>query len=144
MPQGAVSSSLLFTLNTNGCRSVSPNTKILKFFDDTIILSLLSVGESPSMYFRQTDSFQSWCEEHHLTLNVVKTKEKIFDPKGLLPHDPVIIGGREIEQVRSFKYLGVYVDNLLKWNVHVDFLCKKKTVSETPLSQEIETVRCKQ
>ena len=41
VPQGAVSSPFLFTLFTNECRSRQPNNFIIKFSDDTIILSLL-------------------------------------------------------------------------------------------------------
>lgn len=60
-----------------------------------------------------------------MTLNVVKTKEMTFDPGGLLAHDPLITEGGEIEQVESFKCLGVYVDDLLQWSVHVVFLCHR-------------------
>lgn len=58
-----------------------------------------------------------------ITINVHKSKEMVFDSKGLLLHEPVTIGGREIEQVASFKHLGVYADNPLKRNVHVDSDC---------------------
>ena len=40
-------------------------------------------------------------------------------------HNPVVIAGCSIEQVSSYKYLGVQLDNLLKWNIHVDYLCSK-------------------
>lgn len=83
VPQGAVSSPILFTLYTNDCRSTHQNNKIMKFSDDTIILSLLTVDTCPSVYFKEVASFHSWCEDNHLILNPVKTKELIFDPKHL-------------------------------------------------------------
>ena len=49
----------------------------------------------------------------------------IFDPGKVSVHDPVVIDGNVIEQVSSYKYLGIYIDNLLKWNVHVEHLCSK-------------------
>ena len=30
-----------------------------------------------------------------------------------------------IEQVSSYKYLGIQMDHMLKWDVHVDYLCAK-------------------
>ncbi len=41
-PQGCVSSPLLFTLYTNDCRNQYINNYIIKFSDDTVILSLLT------------------------------------------------------------------------------------------------------
>lgn len=40
-PQGCVSAPLVFTLCTNGCRNQYTNNYIIKFSDDTAILSLL-------------------------------------------------------------------------------------------------------
>ena len=49
----------------------------------------------------------------------------IFDPRKVSAHVPVIMGDNEIEQVGSYKYLGVQLDNQLKWNTQVDSLCSK-------------------
>lgn len=57
VPQGAVSSPILFMLYTNECRSRMSNNKILKYSDDTIIVSLLRVWDHVSTYLKETDSF---------------------------------------------------------------------------------------
>ena len=36
-----------------------------------------------------------------------------------------MLGAEEIEQVSSFKYLGVQLDSMLKFNDHVDMIRKK-------------------
>lgn len=125
VPQGAVSSPVLFTLYTNDCKSSNPQNRIIKFSDDTIILSLLTVSDLPSVYYNEVNVFKDWCKNHHLRLNSDKTKEMIFDPKMVGSHDPVIIDGKQIDQVNSFKYLGMYIDNNFKWSDHVDHLCLK-------------------
>ena len=127
IPQGAVSSPILFTLYTNDCRSREENNYIpvIKYSDDTIILSLLKTGDSLQTYFNEISSFRNWCERNHLKLNIAKTKEMVFDPKKLGSHNPVVIGDIKIEQVVSYKYLGIHMDNQLKWNVQVDCLCAK-------------------
>ena len=95
-----------------------------KFSDDTIILTLLGADDCPSVYLQEISSYEDWCRESSKILNK-KTKEMIFDPIKDRVHDPVIIGGCSIEQVSSYKYLGVQLDNMLKWNDHVDHMCSK-------------------
>lgn len=63
VPQGYVSLSILFTLYTDECRNRQPNNYIVKFSDDTIILSLLCCDDCPLVY-------QVWCDGHYLILNV--------------------------------------------------------------------------
>ncbi len=134
IPQGAVSSPPLFILYTNECRSSQPNNFIIKFSNDTIILSLLCAGDCPSVYFNEIVSFKDWCERHHLILNTNKTKEMILDPRECESHSCAVIGDCDIEQVDSYKYLGVIMDNAMKWSAHVDFLCTK-------LSQRLHFLR---
>lgn len=125
VPQGCVSSPILFTLYTNECKSTQPCNHIIKFSDDTIILSLLDTKADPSVYFREIDTFKSWCDDHYLLLNTKKTKEMIFDPRGVRTHNPVTINNTPIEQVSSYKYLGLMVSNNLSWSEHVDYLCSR-------------------
>ena len=35
------------------------------------------------------------------------------------------LNGHKISQVKTFKYLGLYIDAELKWDVHVNHLCEK-------------------
>ena len=100
-PQGCPFSPLLFTLYTDDCKTECPNTFILKFSDDTTLLSLLSPEDDPCVHQHATDRLVKW-----------------YSP-------PVTVHNAEIEQVSSYKYLGIYVDATLSWSVHVDFICCK-------------------
>ncbi len=75
------------------------------------------------MNHEEIATFKTWCDSQHLSFNLNKTKEMIFDPREVRAHDPVIIGDSKIEQVCSYKYLGIHMDNKLKWSVHVEYLC---------------------
>lgn len=47
IPQGCICSPILFTLYTNDGKSTQPNNHVIKFSDDTIILSLLHPDDCP-------------------------------------------------------------------------------------------------
>ena len=66
-----------------------------------------------------------WCQENNLSLNV-KTKELIVDfRKKQREHIPINIDRPAVEKVESFKFLGVYVTDNLKWSTHTDNVVKK-------------------
>jgi hypothetical protein len=49
-----------------------------------------------------------WCKDNNLSLNVIKTKEIIVDyRKKRTEHVLILIGRAAVEQVESFKFLGV-------------------------------------
>lgn len=100
-----------------------PNNHIIRFSDDTAILVLMKKDSDISDYYSEIQGFVKWFEDNHLVLNVNKTEEMVFDPRG--DHRPVIIHNKTISQVFSYKYLGVFIDNSLTWNTHVDSLCSR-------------------
>lgn len=123
VPQGCVSSPVLFTLYTNECSNRHPQNCILKYSDDTAILSLLKKQDSSSIYYSEISSFIDWCDVNFLKVNTKKTEEIIFDPKGIGDHMPVFVHNQEIAQVKSCKYLGVYIDKSLTWDTHAHCVC---------------------
>ena len=71
-PQGCVSSPVLFTIYTNECVSKHPHNYIVKFSDDTAILSLLY--QDTAFYHSEIKQFVDWCDAHHLVVNVTKNR----------------------------------------------------------------------
>ena len=72
-PQGCVLSPLLYIMYTNDCRSKFDNHHIVKFTDDTVIVSLLD--DTDTSHGPVLNYFLDWCNEAFLELNVTKTKD---------------------------------------------------------------------
>lgn len=75
-PQGCIVSPLLSILHTDDCRSTRPDSHLVKYEDDTVLLSLLS--GSPHLYSSVLHEFVDWCDNSSLELKVEKTKEMVF------------------------------------------------------------------
>ncbi|KAI3369283.1 hypothetical protein L3Q82_007534 [Scortum barcoo] len=71
--------------------------------------------------------FVDWCELNHLQVNASKTKEMVIDFSRKPSSDiaPVNIQGLDIERVRTYKYLGVHLNNKLDWTDNTDSLYKR-------------------
>ena len=125
-PQGCVLSPFLYITYTNNC-TCSENCTCVKFADDSAILGLISENDdSEDKYFTEIDNFATWCSDHHLELNVTKTKELIIDFRDKANNiRPVKIGNDSVEQVEHFKYLGLTLDSKLNFKQHVHTVQKK-------------------
>ena len=124
-PQGCVLSAFLFIIYTNALSRCSTTWKIIKYVDDTVVIGL--INNDNEQEYRDTVSYvSSWCNENHLNLNAGKTKEMIFDFRKIQNDKaPIIINNTSVKQVPSYKYLGVIIQNNLKWNEHVTAQVKK-------------------
>ena len=61
--------------------------------------------------------FTQWCTDNYLELNVDKTKELVIETTHTALN-PLLINGKTVEQVDSFKYLGLTLDKKLRFDQH--------------------------
>ena len=123
-PQGRVLSPLLFVLYTNDCQSSLESRFIIKFADDSVIVSLLHDHESD--HGPVLGNFIEWCDDSFLPLNGDKTKEMFIDFRRNPPATvPILINGSAVETVSEYKYLGTIIDNKLTFEANTDLICKK-------------------
>lgn len=104
----------LFLLNTHG---------IMQMFADDIVLIYEGDDLCTTINLMQNDldSFYLWFSKNSLILNAEKSKYIIFgEGKSTEQLVKVNYDGRVLEKVSSYLYLGLQIDDKLKWNLHVN------------------------
>jgi len=141
VPQGSVLGPLLFLIYINDICNLHTKEKIISFADDTVIL--FNECDWKTTYKeaeRGLILLQRWLKTNSLTLNVSKTKYLTFSitARGQPDHDyalklhecqetsltyschcPTIIHSS------SIKYLGIEIDQNLRWDSHISSITKK-------------------
>ncbi len=114
-PQGCVLSPLLFILYTNMCRSSREDRFILKYADDSVIVSLLQGSETG--HGPVVQDFADWCDRSFLQMNISKTKNMCIDFRKLpRAKESTSINGPAVECVNKYKYLGTIIDDKLNFH----------------------------
>ena len=75
-----------------------------------------------------------WCQDNNLSLNVIKSKDMIEDyRKKRTEHAPILFDWAALEQVESFKFLGVYITKRLRWSKHTKKVMKRARQNLFPI-----------
>ena len=118
---------------THDCTARHNSNTIIKFTDDTTVVGLITDNDETA-YMEEVRDLAVWCQDNNLSLNVIKTKEMIVDyRKRKTEHAPILIDGAEVEQVESFKFLGVHITNKLTWSKHTKTVAKRAQQKLFPL-----------
>ena len=126
VPQGSVLASLLFIIVMNSLPTFLPSGNIFMYADDiTLVVSGANtqiVNETLNMCLLK---LHQWLQRSKLTLNVSKTKIMLVGSHQRMrtlgnPTLTASIAGQQLENVKCFKYLGVFIDNQLNFKKHIE------------------------
>jgi len=129
VPQGSVIGPILFLIYCNDLPNCLTSTKCVQFADDTTIY--LPADNSTNLLTNKMNedlqNLQKWCESNSLKINPTKTNFMIFNQQTNTNPQAyqVRMGPSIIEQVNKYKMLGVWIDDQLKWQAHIDYIHRK-------------------
>ena len=129
VPQGSILGPLLFTLYIDDIVQQVEHCDLQLYADDTI-LYYSHEDVNCIDYFLNSDlkRIHDWMCSNKLSLNVDKTECILFGTRSMLTKRKnlnVQISGKLIQCKEAVKYLGVIIDQELKWNDHIEYLCKR-------------------
>ena len=130
VPQGSILGPLFFIIYINDLPACSSSNELefILFADDTsIVFEHSDLDVFTSHLNDQLHNVSTWLKANKLSINVKKTKLMIFRPrqKTLPIIRQIIIENNVLEQVNYTKFLGVYIDQHLRWKTHVNFFAAK-------------------
>ena len=127
-PQGSVLGPLLYIILTNDMPKCLKFTRAVMFADDTTIYA---TGSNVRFLYRKINEdlnkITQWFKNNSLSLNIDKTNYILFRNINSNPrfNGNIYMDNKIIQKVSQVKFLGVYIDEYLNWNSHVQKLSLK-------------------
>ena len=127
VPQGSILGPLLFLLSVNSVFdiSISRNAVLSMYEDDIVIYKTILCKEDAISFQSDVCLVVDWIESNQLRLNSQKMKFMLISRKRQPPIITISINGIPIQQVASFRYLGVILSQDLSWGHHINQMCLK-------------------
>ena len=128
VPQGSVLGPSLFSTFINDFPQAIPSSTTILFADDTTIyVSGTNIQEISSVLQSCLDATHIWMTNNGLKLNSTKSKCMLIHSSRKRDFPPLnlYLLGSQVEQVSSFNFLGVIINDTLTWSDHISFISKK-------------------
>lgn len=122
VPQGSTLGQLLFLIYINNIAKYLQCHTML-FVDDTVLYASDKDPKGAARKLQTSlDKLVLWTRGSQLTINEGKSKAILLKPnkKKLLDQPSLLMNGVELENVTSYKYLGVILDVNLNFKQHVN------------------------
>ena len=144
VPQGSILGPILFLIYVNDvCKASTLN--ILSFADDTTIsYSSSDVSKLYNDTNEALEELNQWFCANKLCLNITKTKYIVFRPSTQYPditNRQIYIDGKSVSRIgnneneKSFKFLGIHLDETLSFKQHISKVCTKISRSNYIISK---------
>jgi hypothetical protein len=128
VPQGSILGPVLFSLYINDLPINITGSKIVLLADDTnMLVTRENINNLQYKMNNVMNELQTWFRLNNLIVNAEKTLALSFhvmqNKNPPLPH--IIFEGRDVAYNTESKFLGVYINENMKWNSHIKYLSSK-------------------
>ena len=105
---------------------------LTQFADDsTVTYSSVNLEQAITTVEHEFNRVLDWLAANKLIINLTKTHLMLFTTRPRPENISILAKGQLINEIKETKFLGVILDNGLKWNSHIEYISKKisKSVS---------------
>ena len=125
VPQGSILGPLLFLLFINDLPN-SCNLDVKLFADDAcLIYSDKNLVRLQTTINTELNKVDNWIKVNKLSVNYTKSNYIIFTTTKFKSKLKIEMGGHLLDRVKETKYLGIILNENLKWNSHINSVKKK-------------------
>ena len=125
--QGSILGPLILIIYVNDFfTQISDRNNILMYADDTLLMSsACTLHDSVVKCQAMLDNIMSWCGKNKLTVNIKKTKCMYINSCDNQMNAKLYINNTELDSVKNFEYLGMYMDDKCSMVKLVETMMKK-------------------
>ena len=126
-PQGSCLGPLIFLVFVNDLHLHLRESECVQFADDTtLVFSHRSIQYLRFIVENELSVVQDWFNANKLTLNIDKSSYLLYHTqKQTIPTFKIVLNDIKIPRVKYAKFLGVWMDDQLKWDIHINKLLTK-------------------